>query len=146
VTTVVQRADERGQMLVELGVTMILFMFLSLGVVEFGRMLMIVNVVTHAARDGARAAAVAPAVNRNAGINQNPSVYESQVTATIGAVTTVPFTAVLSQPTDGGIPLVQVTVTANNGGVPWLFAPLLFPARPTNLPVTRTVRFRDEGR
>jgi Flp pilus assembly protein TadG len=142
-----RRSDERGQMLVELGVTMILFMFLTLGIVEFGRMLMIVNVVTHAARDGARSAAVEPVSNRNSGIIQSWTGIETQVTNQIANVTTVPFTITHSQPTDNGIPLVEVTVTASNGGVPYLFAPLLLPGLgSTSLPVVRTVRFRDEGR
>lgn len=141
--TVARRPGERGQMLAELGMTIVLFMLLSLGVVEFGRILMIVNVVTHAARDGARSAAVVPASGRNSGTIQNWSGIEAQVTNQIANVTTVGFTVTHAQPTDGGIPMVEVTVSGN---VPWLFAPFLLPASATSLPVTRTVRFRDEGR
>jgi Flp pilus assembly protein TadG len=134
-------------MLAELGMTIVLFMLLSLGIVEFGRILMIVNVVTHAARDGARSAAVVPASGRIAGTIQNWSGIEAQVTNQIANVTTVGFTVTHGQPTDGGIPMVEVTVTATGGGVPYLFAPFLFPGLGSNtLPVTRTVRFRDEGR
>ncbi len=57
--------NERGQELAELAITLVLFLLLALSIVEFGRMLMIASMVTHAARDGARMAAVEPATNRD---------------------------------------------------------------------------------
>jgi len=51
---------QRGQALAEMGMVVLLFTVITLGIVDFGRMLMILNVITHAARDGARAAAVIP--------------------------------------------------------------------------------------
>ena len=47
-------ADERGQALVEMGIVVVLLVTLVMGTIEFGRAWMIVNMITHAARDGAR--------------------------------------------------------------------------------------------
>lgn len=53
-------ARQRGQALAEMGFVVLLFVVLTLGIIDFGRMLMILNVITHAARDGARIAALTP--------------------------------------------------------------------------------------
>ena len=52
-----QRARQRGQELVEFGITIILFMTIALGVITFGHAFMVANMITHAARDGARVGA-----------------------------------------------------------------------------------------
>src|SRR6185503_21194028 len=56
----------RGQALAELGIVIVLFVFLGLGIIEFGRAWMIINIAKHAARDGARAAAALPTGSRDA--------------------------------------------------------------------------------
>ena len=56
----------RGQALAELGIIIVLLVFLVMGIIEFGRAWMIVNMITQAARHGARAAAVLPLSKRNA--------------------------------------------------------------------------------
>jgi Flp pilus assembly protein TadG len=139
VTTRPTRRRQRGQALVEMGMVIILFVTLALGTIEFGRAWMISNMITHAARDGARMAAV-PASNRNgSGIITNTSAIVAQVKSEIGTVVpTTGFTVDVAQPTIGGIPMVQLTVNAT---VPYLFN--LFGS---NFPVARTVTFRDEGR
>ena len=45
---------QRGQALAEMGFVILLFVVLTLGIIDFGRMFMVLNVITHAARDGAR--------------------------------------------------------------------------------------------
>ena len=45
---------EVGQGLVELGIIMVLLLALTMGVVQFGHAFMVANMITHAARDGAR--------------------------------------------------------------------------------------------
>src|SRR5689334_3344066 len=45
---------ERGQELVELGILCVLFVLLVGGVMQFGHAFMVANMITHAARDGAR--------------------------------------------------------------------------------------------
>lgn len=50
--------QQRGQSIAEMGIVVLLFVVLVLGIIDFGRMLMVMNMVTHAARDGARMAAL----------------------------------------------------------------------------------------
>ena len=45
---------EKGQAMVEFALTITLFLFLVLGIIEFGRMLFYINAITSAAREGAR--------------------------------------------------------------------------------------------
>ena len=45
---------EAGQGLVELGIIVVLLLALTMGVVQFGHAFMVANMITHAARDGAR--------------------------------------------------------------------------------------------
>lgn len=144
-----RRVDgERGQTLVELGITIVLFMMLSLGIVEFGRILMIVSVVTHAARDGARAAAVATNRDVSGNITDTSSIKQrvrdqlANVVGTADANDNSKYQVAVTQVADGGIPMVEVKVT---GSVPYLFAPLLFGST-ASLGIDRAVRFRDEGK
>jgi len=51
---------QRGQGLVEAALVMVLFMAIALGLVTFGHAFMAVNMITHAARDGARLPATWP--------------------------------------------------------------------------------------
>jgi Flp pilus assembly protein TadG len=120
-------------------VVVLLFM-LFMGTVEFGRAWMISNMITHAARTGARTAAVTPPSNRNSsGTITNTSAIQTQVLTQIqNVVATTGFTVNVTQPTIGGVPMVQVTV---NAAVPYLFNL----AGPT-FQVARTATFRDEGR
>jgi Flp pilus assembly protein TadG len=133
--------------MVELGITILLFLALSLGIVEFGRTLMIVNMITHAARDGARVAAVVPPSNRNpsTGTILNTSAIQDRVhdmiAQVMGAAAASAFTVNVTQPTLSGIPMVSVNVA---GQVPYLFGHFLFGA--ADLSINRTVTFRDEGR
>src|SRR5205823_1524085 len=60
------RRGRRGQALAELGIIIVLLVFLVMGIIEFGRAWMIGNMITQAARHGARAAAVLPLSKRNA--------------------------------------------------------------------------------
>jgi Flp pilus assembly protein TadG len=133
-------AGQRGQALVEMALVVVLFVALTMGVIEFGRAWMIGNMITHAARDGARAAAVTPTANRGAGGTiSNTAAIQANVLAGIGnAVPTNGFNVAVTQPTIGGIPMVQVTVTAT--------VPYLFNLVGQNFTVNRTVSFRDEGR
>jgi Flp pilus assembly protein TadG len=138
-------SGQRGQALVEMAMSIILLTILSLGIVEFGRMLMIVSVVTHAARDGARSAAAMPATNRNStGDILDWSGVVTQVNNQIANVTDLTFTIDHLQDTQGGIPMVHITVH-RDGGIPYLFAPLLFSGS-NALQFSRTVTFRDEGK
>ena len=130
-----------GQALAELGIIIVLTVSLAMMVIEFGRAWMIVNMITHAARDGGRAAAVTPTANRAPdGTILDTSAIQTRVMDTIETVMD-PSTitgVVVGQSTVGGIPLVTVTI---NGAVPYLFGFL-----GTDFNVERSVSFRDEGR
>src|SRR5262245_18608994 len=47
----------RGQAMIELGIVVIVFAMLSMGAVQFRHAFMVLNMITHAARDGAHTAA-----------------------------------------------------------------------------------------
>jgi Flp pilus assembly protein TadG len=138
VTTRPSRRGQRGQALVEMGIVVALLVTLVMGTIEFGRAWMIGNMITHAARDGARAAAVAQSRGAGGTITSTSSI-ETQVLDQIGNVMpTTGLTVNVAQPTISGIPMVQVQVT---GTVPYLFNLV-----GTSFTVDRTVTFRDEGR
>jgi len=139
------RHASRGQALVELGIIILVLVGLGMGIVEFGRMFMIVNVITHAARDGARAAAATPPSGRGSGGTiSNMGAIQTQVLNQIATVTpSGGFSVTVAQPSagsTGGIPMVTVSVS---GAVPYVVLPGL---AGSNLSIARTVSFRDEGR
>jgi Flp pilus assembly protein TadG len=131
---------ERGQAMAEMGFVVTLFVTLVIGTIEFGRAWMILNMITDAARNGARIAAVVPATGRDtSGIITNKTVIQNQVLTEVrNVMTTTGLTATLTQPTISGIPMVQVQVS---GSVPYIFKLV-----GTSFSVSRTVTFRDEGR
>jgi Flp pilus assembly protein TadG len=133
-----------AQTLVELAFCVVLIVMLAMGIIEFGRAWMIANMITHAARDGARAAAVTPVSKRNSSgiitdsttIANIKNIVRDRI-ATVMDPSTI-GTIDLAQPTIDGIPMVQVTV---NGTLPYLFG--FFGSGET---LGRSVTFRDEGR
>ena len=137
--------NQRGQALVETGIVVVFLVILLIGIVEFGRAWMVANMITHACRDGARTAAVAPATStyRNpdgtlTGATQ--TAIQNQVLNEISnvMVTSTLNTPTITQNTASGIPIVTVGVT---GTVPYIFG--LFGS---SLAVNRSITFRDEGR
>ena len=133
-----KRHDARGQALTEMAFVVVLFVTLVMGLMEFGRAWMIANMITHAARDGARAAARFTDRNPDCTITDTSGI-ESGVIAQIGAVmdTGTISGVTVSQSVQSGIPVVQVQVT---GTVPYMFNLVA-----SEFPVARTVTFRDEG-
>ena len=131
---------QRGQALAEMGIVVVLFVTLCVGILEFGRAWIIVNMITHATRDGARVAAVALPSNRDSyGMITNKSSIQSQVLSEIQTVTpTTGFAVNVTQSTVGGVPMVQVQVI---GTVQYMFQLV-----GNSFAVNRTVTFRDEGR
>ena len=131
---------QRGQALAEMGIVVVLFVTLCVGLLEFGRAWIIVNMITHATRDGARVAAVVlPSKRDSYGMITNKSSIQSQVLSEIQTVTpTTGFAVNVTQSTVGGVPMVQVQVT---GSVPYMFQLV-----GNSFAVNRTVTFRDEGR
>ena len=150
-----RRDSQTGQSLVELGIIMVLFILLVGGVMQFGHAFMVANMITHAARDGARLAA--SWANRGACqqiLNDQP--IRDAVTARIATVTGQTFTVTVSQQPDvtsstppcaapGTTPTVKVNV---NGCVPYIFNVLGFGSAgcPGGFAVNRDVVFDDELR
>jgi len=132
------RSTTRGQALAEMGFVLVLLITLIMGLMEFGRAWMVANMITHAARDGARAAATF--ANRNADCSiTNTSGISDRV---MDQIATVMDTATISevnvtQTVSAGIPIVEVQVV---GSVPYMFNLV-----GSSFEVSRTVTFRDEG-
>lgn len=130
---------ERGQAMVEMGLAILLLVTLTMGILELGRTWMVINMITHAARDGARAAAVMPASNRNdEGFIVDTSAIETLVANQIAEVGIDSLSVDVTYPDTGGTPMVAVTVSGNVG--------FLFNLLAESFAVDRTVTFRDEGR
>ena len=134
-----RRALSRGQGLVEAGIVIALIVTVTMGIIEFGRAFMITNMITHAARDGARMAAVVPVTGRDAqGTITDTASIISQVKAEIAnVVPTAGLSVAVTQPNTTP-PTVQVTVTGNVN--------YIFNLVGTTFAVSRTATFRDEGR
>lgn len=136
-------ANQRGQALAETGIVIVLLLLLVMGVVEFGRAFMVTNMIVHAARDGARTAAVQPVTNRDSsGIILSTSSIETavrnEIAAVVGSSTASGLTINVTQAA-GPPPVVTVQVSGN---IPFI----LHWAGFTNYTINRSVTFRDEGR
>ena len=134
------RNGQRGQALVETGIVIVLFVLLGMGIIEFGRAFMITNMITHAARDGARIAATWPTASRTSGTisSGDQTTIANQVKTEMQSAGITGLTVTVTQPSVSGIPMAQVQVS---GTVSYLFNLV---AR--SFTVSRTVSFRDEGR
>ena len=79
--------NQRGQALAETGIVIVLLLLVILGVVECGRAFMVTNMIVHAAREGARSAAVVPTSQRtSAGIISNTLAIKTFVRNQIAGV------------------------------------------------------------
>ena len=150
-----QRRSQRGQELVELAITIVLFATLALGVLMFGHAFMVVNMVTHAARDGARLASSWADRGACQQINSDTQIKQA-VNDRIATVTAVQFTVTVGQnppvtsssppcANPGSTPSVTVNV---NGCVPYLFniVGLSSGGCTGGFKVNRTVTFADDLR
>lgn len=97
-----QRQHEHGQAVVEFALVLPLFLLLFFGIVEFGRVWMTVNVLTSAAREGARVASVS-------GSNFTPARTAAQNVLSSGNVAGASVT--ISGPNSNNEVRVTVTVT-----------------------------------
>lgn len=142
-------ANQRGQAMVEAGITISLFVILTMGIIEFGRAWMVGNMITQAAREGGRVAAVVPPGNRTAGIinaatqTTIATQVKNQISNVLDSTTANAFTVNVTQQANvggTGVNEVQVQVT---GTVPYIFN---LPFVGTSFNVDRRVTFRDEVR
>ncbi len=159
------RHEQRGQSLVEAGLTIGLLIVMVLGIIEFGYDFFSLNMVTNAARDGARVASalqnrgtcggisdsssipplvrnqLAGIVTVDGGCTCSAGVCVDQCVTTSGGSETCGVPPANNCPAYTGtdIPTVKVTVA---GHLPVLFGLL----GPTGFNFCRAVTFRDEGR
>ena len=136
--------SERGQALFETGLVVLIFVGLLLALVEFGRAFMLSNVVTNAARVGARLAAIAPGAQRDPNgviLSGYVTTLEDTVEAEIAALDPVLASAatVLVTQDAGPPPTVEVRVTGS-------FDALFNYLGTSSFPVDRSVTFPDQGR
>jgi Flp pilus assembly protein TadG len=142
------RRRQRGQALAEMGLVVLLFTILTLGIVDFGRMLMILNVVTHAARDGARAASVTSADAWSGGMLTGTALdtiedrVHTQLATVLSPEAASAFTVTPSLTDVGGIVGQEVSVTVS-GSVPYLFG--FSGVWGGDVAVNRVATFRFEG-
>jgi Flp pilus assembly protein TadG len=113
----------RGQALAEFGIVVLLLVVMLFGIIEFGRMFMIANMITHAARDGARFASVQPLSAFSGGSLSDPAVrdhVEDLICDVVSAevCSGLAVTVTRAELPDGLGDGVSVTVT---GPVPYLF-------------------------
>jgi Flp pilus assembly protein TadG len=120
-----QRAPhhKRGQAMAEMGIVILLLVVMLFGIIEFGRMFMVANMITHAARDGARFAAVQPLSAFSGGTLSDPFVRQHVEDLICGVVTSEvcdgPTVTVTRDALPDGLgDGVSVTVS---GAVPYLF-------------------------
>ncbi len=118
------RRKRRGAAVVEFAIVAPLFFLLIFGMIEFGRVIMVQQIITNASREGARVAVLDPPP----GGTSLPSVLSTvnnylsaaNITgATITTVPTEPSTAGYDQP-------VTVTVSVPFSRISWLPAPWFF--------------------
>jgi Flp pilus assembly protein TadG len=126
----------------------LLFVVITLGIMDFGRMLMIMNVITHATRDGARTAAFFAADQFAGGAlsGSNLTAVQNRVRGEIASVMTASdanafaVTSAFADQGTGAGPAVSVTVTGN---VPFMFS---FPGLwGGSIAINRVATFRFEG-
>lgn len=137
-TTGHRRPRQQGQALAEMGFVILLFVVLMFGIIDLGRMLMVLNVITHAARDGARMAAVTPPDRWGA----EATLVQDRVKDQIATVTTSEFDVTPSCSVVNGRPSVSVTV---KGSEPYLFNFSSIGLWGGEVEVTRVATFRYEG-
>jgi len=130
--------NERGQAMAEAGIVITMLVLLMMGVFEFGRAFMIGNMVTNAARTGARTAALTPVAARGLdGEIVDISPIEAAAKAVIDDIVDSSAFVVTVTQIDGDVPMVQVRLV---GDVSFALVPA------NTFSVDRAVTFPDQGR
>ena len=145
------RTNQRGQALIEMGLSVVLCVLLTLGIVEFGYIFMALNLIAQATSAGARAASVHQMGSRSlcGTITDDTAITGATgiVRSQIGSIATNVQVIVTQDPpttapcaTFGGSVIPKVIVTTT-GTIPDIFR--LFGS---GISFTRTTLFRDEAR
>lgn len=133
--------NRRGQALAEAGVVIPMLVILMMAVFEFGRAYMIANVVTNAARVGARTASLTPATLRDQdGIGTSDTHIVSAAKTMLGDIVDANLFAVtVDWIEEDGVPMVRVEVSATSG-IPFALVPAM------TFAMERAATFPDQGR
>jgi Flp pilus assembly protein TadG len=117
------RKNRLGAAVVELAVVLPLFLLLVLGMIEFGRMLMVQQILTNASREGARRAVLDKATTSEITTAVNQYLANSGINgATVTVSPNPPSSAAYGEP-------VSVTVSVPFREVSWLPSPIFLGGR-----------------
>ncbi len=125
-----------GSAIVEMAMVLPIFILLVVGIVEFGRVLMVQQVITNAAREGARAGSIY--ITDAEATSNATSVSQNYITASGVNINLVTVTPTLT--TTGGLPALQVLVDYNYGSL----LPSFIPGIPETLILRATAVMRRE--
>ena len=131
----------RGQGLTEAALGIVLAVLLALGIIEFGFAFARLNMIVHAARDGARfAATLDPAFRTEEGcvVDAGKAAIRTHVTNQLSAIGFTASDVTVVQGCEGTVPTIRVTIA---GSLDYIFN--LFG---TSLGVNRSATFEDEIR
>ena len=111
------RKRRRGAAAVEFAVVLPVFVLLVFGMIEYGRMVMVQQVITNASREGARCAVLDGATTSSVQSAVTTYLSDAQVSGGSTAVSPEPATAASGDP-------VTVTVSIPFSAVSWLPSPM----------------------
>jgi Flp pilus assembly protein TadG len=143
-----RRQRERGQALAETGIVLLIVVALSMAIVDFGRMLMLLNMVTSATRDAARVASAVPFVDRDTnGVPCSGSVSAvKQIIidqlADVGLTVTTGDIDIDQLAGNVGTNTPATITVTTNVAIPWI---AIFNLVGSNLDVSKSVTFKDES-
>jgi Flp pilus assembly protein TadG len=142
-----RRPRERGQALAETGIVLLIVVALTMAVVDFGRMLMLLNMVTSATRDAARVASAVAYADRSAtgvpcaaaktAIKQLVINQLSDVGLAVNA-----NNVAINQTAAVGVNTPATITVTTSVSIPWV---ALFNLVGSSLPVSKSVTFKDES-
>lgn len=117
-----ERAQRCGAAVVEFAIVVPVFFLLVFGIVEFGRMVMVQQIITNAAREGARTAALASSTTTQ--VQQAVETYLAGVSISGASVVVAPDPP--SSATYGSLVTVRVSIPFTR--VSWLPTPFFLGA------------------
>ena len=117
------RIRRRGASVVEFAIVAPVFILLVLGMIEYGRMIMVQQVITNASREGARQAALDGSTTTS--VNSTVNTYLSNGSISGASVAIVDQNdATLNPATATAGTAIKVKVTVNFDSVKWLPVPM----------------------
>ncbi len=108
-----RRHDRAGAAAVELAIVLPLFFMVIFGMIEFGRGMMAMQIITNAAREGARSCAVSPLTETEVATICSDYAEACGINGLTTIVTPDPTTAIRGEP-------VAVNVSVNFSDIAWL--------------------------